>query len=321
MKFLNLNFKNGLREMKNAVSVIIPTYGRPHGLREAIRSVKMQRHRPLEIVVVDDNPPLSENRELTRILCDDEGSQESDGVFFKYVGMPSNSGGAIARNFGIKEAAFDLVTFLDDDDVYLSDKVERQVRHMLENDLDISICAMKIYVGGVLTHLNYSRPVGTTLEDFLIKGNVFTPMVMVKKGLLQSLGGFENTPRFQDHVLMIKMLESRPKTQILNEELFIHHIHAGERVTYSSKSKQGFIIKHVFENRNLHLLSGTQQSLIRFRQDLDLKICDAGGSVVKSVLAIAKKSIEVRSFKEFSLCVKYFIDKFRNFLVRRNAFK
>jgi len=89
----------------NSISVIIPTRGRHHFLREAIASVLDQRHAPAEILVVDDGA----------------GAREAVGHINPSIRVLDNRerGPVPARNLGVTEARGELICFLDDDDWFI----------------------------------------------------------------------------------------------------------------------------------------------------------------------------------------------------------
>jgi glycosyltransferase involved in cell wall biosynthesis len=98
------------------VSVIISTCNRVDYLPEAIASARAQTYAPLELIVVDDGstdatPALLDRLAQTGVRC---------------LRQP-NSGVAVARNRGVQATAGELIAFLDDDDLWLPDKLARQV--------------------------------------------------------------------------------------------------------------------------------------------------------------------------------------------------
>jgi len=100
------------------VSVIIPTYNRSGMLEQALRSVYAQTFKDFELIVVDDG-----STDNTAKVMEKYARQ------IKY--LPKKNGGvASARNLGLKAATGDLVAWLDDDDYFLPDKLEKQVKYM-----------------------------------------------------------------------------------------------------------------------------------------------------------------------------------------------
>ncbi|MBT2595487.1 glycosyltransferase family 2 protein [Arthrobacter sp. ISL-72] len=244
-----------------AVSVVIPTFGRPDRVSRAIDSVLAQTYARIEVVVVDDNPLGSEDQSITELSL----RPYIDCQQIRYITRRSNGGGSAARNTGFDAGSGSLVTFLDDDDVYLPEKVEKQVQHMLAYGLDVSLCHMVLSENGAVVESPLAFARGANLADFIVDGNTFTPMIMVRRKVLTEAGGFPETPRFQDHLLMIKLLETGAKTGILDEALFIHDNHSGTRISLSKRSLEGYRNKHAFELRNMGRLNPGQRRSVLFR--------------------------------------------------------
>jgi glycosyltransferase involved in cell wall biosynthesis len=90
-------------------------------LQRAIDSVKGQTYQPIELIVVDDW-----SSDGTKEFCEQQD--------FKYIHIPQSEskGGNYARNLGIKNAQGEYIAFLDDDDSWLPEKIEKQVRLLLD---------------------------------------------------------------------------------------------------------------------------------------------------------------------------------------------
>ena len=99
------------------VSVVIPTKGRPTIVQRAVKSALNQTLRPIEVIVVVD----SEDSDSVAGLASFGDSRLSILV------LPKSVGGAEARNIGVRRAHADWIAFLDDDDEWLPNKLERQL--------------------------------------------------------------------------------------------------------------------------------------------------------------------------------------------------
>ena len=97
------------------VSVVIPAYNAARYLRETIRSVLQQTHRPLEIIVVDDG-----SSDATAAVARRFGSAVR-------VISRENGGPGAARNTGFREVRGEFVALLDADNIWVRDKLERQL--------------------------------------------------------------------------------------------------------------------------------------------------------------------------------------------------
>lgn len=108
------------------VDVIIPTYKRPVFLKRAINSVLAQTYSNVDVVIVDDNNEGDKYRKETeRLMLEYQYDKR-----VHYIKHSTNLNGAAARNTGIKLSTADYIAFLDDDDFYLPNKIERQVNVM-----------------------------------------------------------------------------------------------------------------------------------------------------------------------------------------------
>ena len=103
------------------VTVITPTYKRHQFLKNAIESVLAQTYADFEMIIVDDNPPRTAERIFTEDVI-----REIDDPRIRYIQNKENMGGAASRNVAIEMANGEYIAFLDDDDVYLPTKIEKQ---------------------------------------------------------------------------------------------------------------------------------------------------------------------------------------------------
>ena len=119
------------------VSVIIPTFNREATVLDAVRSALDQSYSCKEVIVVDDG-----SSDGTRKLLDAWSSK------IKVLHQP-NSGPSDARNHGARHASGEILAFLDSDDVWMPDKIERQVSLMEEygEEMICCVCNSLIFSG------------------------------------------------------------------------------------------------------------------------------------------------------------------------------
>lgn len=113
--------------MKNnkLVSVITPVYNAEEFLRETMDSVLNQTYKNIEYLLIDDCSTDSSPSIIKEY-------QEKDSRV-KYIKLAQNSGAAVARNTGIENAAGRYIAFMDSDDVWYLDKIEKQLEFMSED--------------------------------------------------------------------------------------------------------------------------------------------------------------------------------------------
>lgn len=107
------------------VSVIIPYYNGKEHIEEAILSVINQTYKSIEIVVVDDCSSIKEDREFI--------SKLSAKYKFKLFSNNYNRGTSSSIAVGIEQSSGDFISIFSHDDIYVNDKIEKQINFMKEN--------------------------------------------------------------------------------------------------------------------------------------------------------------------------------------------
>lgn len=174
--------------MTLSVSVIIPAYNSAATIERAITSVLQQTLAPLEIIVVDDGS------------SDDTAARVSLGFPSVTLLTQKNAGAARARNAGVEHASGVLVAFLDADDAWHPQKIERQVAAFgLFPAVDL-LCTGCQHIQQAQWHaqmLAQQSQYDDTPVQLLNFNQVFahpflaTPSVMIKREFFNSLGGFD----------------------------------------------------------------------------------------------------------------------------------
>jgi len=161
-------------------------------LREALSSFICQSYRNFEIIVVDDNDDRDWNEKVRRCVndfCDNERK-------IKYIENHPSLGSARTRDAGIAAADGEYITFLDDDDTYLPDKIELQLKHMIENTSDYSVTDLYLYdENGKLRDIRERSFLKSVSEKELMRYHLMyhitgTDTMMFRRRYLIQIGGF-----------------------------------------------------------------------------------------------------------------------------------
>jgi teichuronic acid biosynthesis glycosyltransferase TuaG len=115
------------------VSIITPCYNSAGFVAETIQSVLAQTYKPWELIIVDDK-----SKDDTCKLVEEFRAERPN---ITLIQLAENGGVANARNVGLTAAKGRYVAFLDSDDIWLSDKLAKQVAYMEEKGLPMSFCA------------------------------------------------------------------------------------------------------------------------------------------------------------------------------------
>ena len=209
--------------MNEFVTVIIPTYKGSSALGRAIDSALNQSYKELEIIVVDDNASGSEERLKTEKLM----LRFASNVRVRYLKHPQNLNGAVARNTGIFAAKGDYIAFLDDDDYYFPERIQKSVSYLQKNK-----DAVGVYVGVDVTNENGTVELQVmpkqdlTISDLLQKEMVIGTgsNIFVKSDVAKKINGFdENFVRRQDIEFMIRVCHEG-RIGFLSEKLIVKSV-------------------------------------------------------------------------------------------------
>lgn len=122
--------------MEDLVSVVIPTYNRKEKLIRAIKSVSNQTYKNIEIIIIDDNSDF--NVEL--YLDNNLGTIENN---IKVIRNLSNLGPSLSRNVGAKHSSGEFIAFLDSDDLFLPEKIAKQLMALKAQNADFCYCGWR----------------------------------------------------------------------------------------------------------------------------------------------------------------------------------
>ena len=115
--------------MNELVSIIMPSYNTAQYIGESIKSVQAQTYENWELIIVDDCSTDNTDTAVDPFLSDER---------IRYLKNSRNSGAAVSRNYALREAKGKWIAFLDSDDLWLPDKLEKQINFMLENGYHFS---------------------------------------------------------------------------------------------------------------------------------------------------------------------------------------
>ena len=200
------------------VTVVIPAYNAAAFLPRTLRSLAEQTWRPQQVIVVDDG-----STDGTVDVARQHGAQ---------CLQQSRGGPGAARNRGLAEAEGDYVAFLDADDWYALDKLERSIEHLRElNASCLATDAWLVRGDRVERRKNQHRTVpGVLTLEHLLRGNPITcSSVVAKRDAVRAAGGFDESPELiatEDYDLWLRMAQREP-IAYLAEPLTFYLVHPG----------------------------------------------------------------------------------------------
>ncbi len=212
------------------VSVVLRTYKRPDIVGRAIESVLEQTYENFELLVIDDHSP-DETPEIVR-------EYEAQDERLRYIRNEENRGHVTTLNIACREATGEYVAFLDDDDVWLPEKLAAQVARLEELPEEYAM------VYGATRHKKLETEETITISDPGLEGdiyyevlrrgsgNVFGPPsgVMLRTRVLQDLGYFDEELTRGAGQTLFRTIAKEYKIAYTDQLCVDYYIHE-ERVT------------------------------------------------------------------------------------------
>jgi len=207
-------------EARPEVSIIIPAFNSANYIGEALDSVFAQTFDRYEVIVINDGSPDTEalEQELKRFptkLC--------------YI-KQENRGAAAARNTGLRAARGELVAFLDADDTYQPNFLEKQIELLKRSNAELVFCDAMLFgdspsAGRTFMELQPSRGEVTSETLLSIQVTVLTSTVLARKAPILKVGLFdESLRRGQDFDLWWRLAKSGTRFAYHNDVLAHHRI-------------------------------------------------------------------------------------------------
>ncbi|WP_078550012.1 teichuronic acid biosynthesis protein TuaG [Litchfieldia alkalitelluris] len=201
---------------KPIVSIITPSYNAIQYINSTIESVKNQSFEDWEMIIVDD--------------CSTDGTQQLLQIHkeqderIKVVYLEENSGAAVARNTALKYASARFIAFLDSDDRWKPEKLERQLSFMREKDLSFTFTAYELMnQEGSLLNKKIAAPAQISYQEMLKNTIIGCLTVMIDR---EKVGDFRmpNIRTRQDMATWLSILKKGHIAFGLNETLAEYRI-------------------------------------------------------------------------------------------------
>ena len=288
------------------VSAIITTHNRKELLKKAIDSVLSQTYLDIECIVVDDAGTDNTKEYIDDYIISDK---------VNYIYITESMGGNHARNVGILASHGDYIAFLDDDDEWLPNKIEKQVAAM--NDPEVGF----VYCGAIREknfdpETRYSLPLdnkrcldGDISKEVLIRIIATTSTIMIKHSVLNEVGFFDEQLKFwQEYELSIRALQTC-KSKCIRENLILYRILETDKNRLSNRiAGWEEAVKYIEEkHKELFATLSTEEEALR---QVYVAIDGFGrGKKSRSIKTMIKYAWRV--FKDPN-CRRIAIEKYRN---------
>lgn len=211
------------------VSIILSTYKRkPEMVVRAVKSAIAQTYTNIEVCVVDDSPADYEQREAVReailALRDDR---------IQVIWHETNKGACAARNTAIRATNGEYVIYLDDDDEFLPDMVEKRLAGFTGKEVGLVYSKRYLCTNNDKSRMHVPKQlmVSGDIFKYTIQKNNIAAFPMIRRECFDTCGLFdEKQLSAQDYEMWLRILK-KYKANYVDEPLAIVHLHNEERIT------------------------------------------------------------------------------------------
>lgn len=262
--------------MTPCVSIIVPTFNRAKILTRTLESIFNQTYKDYEVIVISNG-----STDDTKDVIDSFKDHRLRYIFQKGSGSPASP-----RNTGIRAAHGDFIAFCDDDDLWLPDKLEKQVR-FLQKHLDYDICCTKMkHFNEITEWVNYHEETEESITSLslLYRNTIPLSSLIMRKKVFEDNELFDENKKIngsEDYELILR-LSKNSKIFCIHEYLVLY---------YSGASRfSNLISSNSFKKNLLYLyrLYCVYQILVRkgfFRwSEIIAPLSSNGISVIKIIL-------------------------------------
>ncbi|MCR4939981.1 MAG: glycosyltransferase family 2 protein [Treponemataceae bacterium] len=193
------------------VTVIIPAFNSEKTIVRALDSVYKQNKRPAKILIINDG-----SKDNTEIVCREWISNNPD-IACDFI-TTENKGVSSARNEGLKLAKTSLAAFLDSDDTWTPDKIEKQLE--VFNSNSFSLCNL-VCTGSILRSVS-GKTYQLSKRKLLFSNLVVTSSVLVKTDVIKKYFFDSRLKRSEDFNLLLK-IAARDKGIIIVDSILTNY--------------------------------------------------------------------------------------------------
>jgi teichuronic acid biosynthesis glycosyltransferase TuaG len=210
---------------KNNIDIILPNYNSSKFLKQTLNSIIMQTYKNWKLIIIDD--------------CSDDKTKNilkkySKDKRIKMFWLKKNNGAGFCRNYGIKKSKSPYVAFIDSDDVWKKNKLEKQIIFMKKNNYSFSYTNYETFGDKRKIII---PPLRFDYKSFINNTSIGTSTMMVKRKELKNIK-FTNSKICEDYYFKCKLLKRVKFAFCLNEFLTRYRIR--------HNSMQSSNIKNIF---------------------------------------------------------------------------
>ena len=196
------------------IDIIIPNFNKAKYLDECLNSIISQTYKSWKIYLIDDNSNDYSRQVLKKYERFDD---------IKIFNLKENRGPSYCRNYGIEKSHSQFIAFMDSDDFWPKDKLEKQVKTMIKNNYSFTYTDFHFFFNDNLKKMKNSElPENFTYEKFLRHSSMSTSSILIKRALLKDI--IFKQVNHEDYLFKCDLLKTGCQAFKINETYVFYRI-------------------------------------------------------------------------------------------------
>ncbi len=239
------------------ISVIMPVYNTDKYITEAINSVLNQTYDNIELIIIDD-ASTDNSSKIIQSFNDEK---------IKYIRLDRNNGAANARNVGIDNAKGKIICFIDSDDIWYKEKLEKQYEFIKSKNLGFVYSKYsKLYENGIVKDIKYKFLDFMQYDNLLSNTEIGTSTVMIDTNVISKENiKMKHLLTCEDTATWLRIAKLGYKLYIYNDVLTIHRVRRGS-LSYNKFNTAINMIK-IYRNQEKFNILKTLKLFINYEKN------------------------------------------------------
>lgn len=237
-------------EFMHLVSIIMPAYNAAGTIAESIDSVLAQTYQNWELLIINDASTDATHEKVQSYVATDNR--------IRYISNDTNQGIAATRNRGIAHANGDYLAFLDSDDMWVPQKLDKQLQFMMEKNATISYTATSyITASGSRSSYILQAREHFTYKDLLRHNTMSCSSVMIKRDAMQF---FSSGFMHEDYAVWLNIVKATGQAHGFNEPLLIYRL--GHNTNSSNRIKSAVMTYKTYRHVGYGIVTSALYTLL-----------------------------------------------------------
>ncbi len=208
------------------IDIIIPNYNKAKYLNQCLESILSQTYKSWNIYLVDDN-----SKDNSKEILQNYQNFDNINLFF----LKENKGPSYCRNLGIEKSSSEFIAFMDSDDFWPKDKLEKQINNMFKNGYNFTYTDYNFFFHDKIQNIKTSKlPLFLDFKNFILHSSMSTSSIIISRKILGDIK-FKQVEQ-EDYLFKCDLLRKGEKAFKVKDTYVFYRINKNNRSSNKLKN-------------------------------------------------------------------------------------